>query len=149
MTTVLDGFLDGLKQTFARVKKDFKHMLDRNMYITFYHKDLVSPIVVGPLNFMEDTIESMVKKCETKISLVLTSHTSLRSSHTLFVMIRLLEKKHMKCIRLRQGRLNELDMIPMEGNEDEEESKEDKENYIVELPANEFPSFKKDAWSCE
>ena len=35
MTTVLDGFLDGLKQTFARVKRDFKHMLDRNMYITF------------------------------------------------------------------------------------------------------------------
>ena len=34
-------------------------------------------------------------------------------------------------------------MIPMEGNEDKEESKEDKENYIVELSANEFPSFKK------
>ena len=98
---------------------------------------------------MEDTIESMVKKCETKISLVLTSHTSLSSSQTLFVMIRLLGKKHMESIHLRQGRLNELDMIPMEGNEDEEESEEDKENYIVELPANEFPSFKKDAWSCE
>ena len=68
MTTVLNGFLDGLKQTFARVKRDFKHMLDRNMYITFYHKDLVSPIVVGPLNFKEETIESMVKKYETKIT---------------------------------------------------------------------------------
>ena len=123
MTTVLDGFLDGLKQTFARVKRDFKHMLDRNMYITFYHKDLVSPIVVGPLNFKEETIESMVKKYETKISFVLTSHTSLSSSHTLFVMIRLLGKKNIESLRLRQGKLNEMDMIPMKGNENEEESK--------------------------
>ena len=49
----------------------------------------------------------------------------------------------MESLCLRQGRLNELYMIPMEGNEDEEESKEDKENYIVELSPNEFPSFKK------
>ena len=39
MTTVLDGYLDGLRQTFAQVKRDFRHNLDRSMYVTFFHKD--------------------------------------------------------------------------------------------------------------
>ena len=142
LTTVLNGFLDGLKQVFAQVKKDFRNRLDRNMYVTFFHKDLISPIVIGPLNFKEDTIESMVKKCETKIALVLTSHTSLSTSHTLFVMIRVLGKKHMEHIRIRQNKLDQLDRIPMEGTEEESEE-EKKETYIVEIPTNEYPSFKR------
>ena len=148
MTTVLDGYLDGLRQIFERVKRDFRHNLDRNMYVTFFHKDLVSPIVVGPLNFKNDTVEKMIEKCETKISLVLTSHTSLSSSHTLFISIRLLGDRHMESLRLRQRKLNELQNIPMEGNgngnaEETEETKEEKQNYLSKLPTNEFPSFEK------
>ena len=126
MTTVLDGYLDGLKQTFERIKRDFRHNLDRNMYVTFFHKDLVSPIVVGALNFKDETIEAMIERCETKISLVLTSHTSSSSSHTLFIMIRVLGDRHMEHIRTRQGRLNELPRIPMRGNGNAEETKEEK-----------------------
>ena len=148
MTTVLDGYLDGLRQIFERVKRDFRHNLDRNMYVTFFHKDLVSPIVVGPLNFKNDTVEKMIEKCETKIHLVLTSHTSLSSSHTLFISIRLLGDRHMQSLRLRQRKLDDLQHIPMEGNgngnaEETEETKEEKQNYLIKLPTNEFPSFEK------
>ena len=143
MTTVLDGYLDGLRQTFERIKRDFRNNLDRNMYVTFSHNDLVSPIVVGVLNFKDDTIDAMIERCETKIHMVLTSHTSLSSNHTLFVMIRVLGTRHMEHIRTRQGRLDELPRIPMRGNDNAEETTEEKVlEKIVEIPTNEYPSFK-------
>ena len=85
----------------------------------------------------------MIERCETKISMVLTSHTSLSSNHTLFVMIRVLGTRHMEHIRTRQGRLDELPRIPMRGNGNAEETTKEKViEKIIEIPTNEYPSFK-------
>ena len=53
---------------FEAMKNDFNHNLDRNMYITLKHPDLPTPIVLGPLNFQNDSIEDIIDKINVKIT---------------------------------------------------------------------------------
>ena len=139
MTTALESILEALARVFNNIKNDFAPNLDRNMYVTFIHKDLNPPVTLGPLNFKDSTVEEMVETCHIKLNAVLESHKTLTIDKNLVVLARTLGSKHMKFIRDRQKRLDKLSAIPMKGEEKEEEKTEDS---LIKLPIEEFPYFK-------
>ena len=139
MTTALESILEALARVFNNIKNDFAPNLDRNMYVTFIHKDLNPPVTCGPLNFKDSTVEEMVETCHIKLNAVLESHKTLTIDKNLVVLARTLGSKHMKFIRDRQKRLDKLSAIPMKGEEKEEEKTEDS---LIKLPIEEFPYFK-------
>ena len=79
-----------MRQIFETMKNDFIHNLDRNMYITLIHPDLPTPIVLGPLNFQNDSIEDIIDKINVKISSVLESHKTLKVDTNMMIFARVL-----------------------------------------------------------
>ena len=84
------AILDGMRQIFETMKNDFIDNLDRNMYITLKHPDLETPIVLGPLNFENDSIEDIIDKINVKISLVLDSNKTLTVDTNMMIFARVL-----------------------------------------------------------
>ena len=89
-STALEAILDGFRHIFENIKSDFNNDLDRNIYITLKHPDLETPIVLGPLNFQNDSIQDIIDKINTKISSVLDSQKTLQVDTNLMIFARVL-----------------------------------------------------------
>ena len=90
LSTALQAILDGMRQIFEAMKNDFNDNLDRNMYITLKHPDLPTPIVLGPLNFENDSMEDIIEKINVKISSVLDSNKTLKVDTNMMIFARVL-----------------------------------------------------------